>query len=102
MAGFAAAGDGSAGETLDTVCGPCTGVKPRAIVKSKSAGAGGAGWATEAAASAHSSSRRSVSPLQTPIAAFLRIRPLDVDKSGGAATSKRSTAWDQQCGMVKM
>jgi hypothetical protein len=38
----------------------------------------------------------------TPIAAFVRIKPLDADVGGGTATTKRVASWDEHAGTIDM
>jgi kinesin family protein 5 len=38
----------------------------------------------------------------SPMAAFVRVKPLDVEPGGGTASSKRITHWDESAGTIEM
>jgi hypothetical protein len=66
----------------------------RASAKASGSGGGGGGKAAGGAGAGLSG--------LTHMAAFVRVKPLDVEPGGGTASSKRITGWDDPAGTIEM
>ena len=77
-------------------------VAERAAAKAGgSSGGGGGGKAVAGGGGGDGAAAASVAGL-TPMAAFVRVKPLDAEPGGGTASSKRITSWDERAGTIEM